>query len=103
MPFSVRRRERGGRNVLKVSSSAGEMDALRARISSQSRAVAAHIAADAEAQASLDDWATPEPPVALTIGREQGGSPHSMQPQTHGSARQSCNSSGSWLSSPLGA
>ena len=60
-PFSVRRRQRGGRNVVQVSSSAGEMEALRARIRSQSRAVAAQIAADAEAQAFLDDWATPEP------------------------------------------
>jgi hypothetical protein len=60
-PFSVRRRQRGGRNVVQVSSSAGEMDELRARIRSQSRAVAAHIAADAEAQAFLNDWATPEP------------------------------------------
>jgi len=60
-PFSVRRRQRGGRDVVQVSSSVSEMEALRARIRSQSRTVAAHIAADAEAQASLDDWATPEP------------------------------------------
>ncbi len=59
-PFSVRRRQRGGRNVVQVSSSAGEMDRLRARIRSQSRAVAEHIAADSDAQAFLDDWATPE-------------------------------------------
>jgi hypothetical protein len=61
MPFSVRRRQRGGRDVVQVSSSVSEMEELRARIRSQSRTVAAHIAADAEAQASLDDWATPEP------------------------------------------
>ena len=36
-------------------------EALRNRIRSQSRAVADHIAADPEAQAFLDDWATPEP------------------------------------------
>ena len=60
-PFSVRRRQRGGRNVLQVSSSAGDMERLRARIRSQSRAVAEHIAADPDAQAFLDDWATPEP------------------------------------------
>jgi hypothetical protein len=60
-PFSVRRRQRGGRNVVQVSSSVSEMDALRARIRSQSGAVAKHIAADPEAQAFLDDWATPEP------------------------------------------
>jgi hypothetical protein len=60
-PFSVRRRQRAGRQVLQVSSSVSEMDALRARIRSQSKAVAEHIAADAEAQAFLDDWATPEP------------------------------------------
>ena len=60
-PFSVRRRQRGGRNVVQVSSSVSEMEALRERIRSQSRAVAAHIAADAEAQAFLDDWVTPEP------------------------------------------
>lgn len=60
-PFSVRRRQRGGRAVLQVSSSVSDMDALRARIRSQSRAVADHIAADPAAQAFLDDWATPEP------------------------------------------
>jgi hypothetical protein len=60
-PFSVRRRQRGGRDVVQVSSSVSEMEALRARIRSQSRAVAEHISADAEAQAFLDDWATPEP------------------------------------------
>jgi hypothetical protein len=37
------------------------MDALRARIRSQSRVVAEHIAVDPDAQAFLDDWATPEP------------------------------------------
>ena len=36
--FPLRRRQCGGRNVVQVSSSAGEMDALRARIRSQSRA-----------------------------------------------------------------
>ena len=50
-----------GRQVLQVSSSVSEMEALRARIRSQSKAVAEHIAADAEAQAFLDDWATQEP------------------------------------------
>jgi hypothetical protein len=60
-PFSVRRRQHAGRQVLEVSSSVSEMDALRARIRSQSKAVAAHIASDSEAQAFLDDWATPEP------------------------------------------
>lgn len=59
-PFSVRRRQRGGRNVVQVSSSVSEMEALRARIRSQSRAVAEHIAADSDAQTFLDDWATPE-------------------------------------------
>jgi hypothetical protein len=61
MAFLVSRRQRGGRNVVQVSSSVSEMEALRARIRSQSKAVAEHIAADAEAQAFLDDWATPEP------------------------------------------
>jgi len=60
-PFSVRRRQRGGMNVVQVSSSVSEMEALRARIRSQSRAVAEHIAADSDAQCFLDDWATPEP------------------------------------------
>jgi hypothetical protein len=60
-PFSVRRRQRGGRNLVQVSSNSCEMDALRERIRSQSRAVAEHIAAVPEAQAFLDDWATPEP------------------------------------------
>ena len=52
-PFSVRRRQRGGRNVVQVSSSVSEMEALRARIRSQSRAVAEHISADSDAQAFL--------------------------------------------------
>ena len=46
--------------MVQVSSSVSEMEALRARIRSQSRAVAEHIAADSDAQAFLDDWATPE-------------------------------------------
>lgn len=60
-PLSVRRRQRGGINVVQVSSNACEMDALRERICSQSRAVADHIAANPDAQAFIDDWATPEP------------------------------------------
>ena len=79
-PFSVRRRQHGGRNVLEVNSSAGEMDTLRARISSQSRAVAAHIAADAEAQAFFDDWATPEP---LARSRPAGGKVGPLIPHSH--------------------
>jgi hypothetical protein len=47
--------------VVQVSSSVSEMDALRERIRLQSRRVDEHITADAEAQAFLDDWATPEP------------------------------------------
>jgi hypothetical protein len=47
--------------MMQLSSSACEMEALRNRIRSQSRAVADHISADPEAQAFLDDWATPEP------------------------------------------
>ena len=62
MPFSVRRRQRGGRAVVQVSSSVSEIDALRERIRSQSRTVAEHIAVDQEAQAFLDDWATSELP-----------------------------------------
>ncbi len=61
-PFFVRRRrQRGGRTVVQVSSSLSEMDALRARIRSQSRNVAEHFAVDPDAQAFLDDWSTPEP------------------------------------------
>ena len=37
------------------------MDALRARIRSQSKAVAEHIATDVDARAFIADWATPEP------------------------------------------
>jgi hypothetical protein len=59
-PFSVRRRQRGGRRIVQVSSSLSAMDALRARIRSQSKAVAEHIATDAEARAFIADWATPE-------------------------------------------
>ena len=60
-PFSVRRRQRGGRRIVQVSSSLSAMDALRARIRSQSKAVAERIASDAEASAFIADWATPEP------------------------------------------
>jgi hypothetical protein len=60
-PFSIRRRQRGGRRVMAVSSSVSAMDALRARIRAQSKTVAEHIAADPEAKAFIDDWATPEP------------------------------------------
>jgi hypothetical protein len=60
-PFSVRRRQRGGRRNVQVSSSLRAMDALRERIRSQSKAVAEHIATDAEASAFIADWATPDP------------------------------------------
>ena len=60
-PFSIRRRQRDGRRIVAVSSSVSAMDALRARICSQSKMVADHLAADPEAQAFIDDWATPEP------------------------------------------
>ena len=60
-PFSVRRRQRGGRRVVAVSSSVSTMEALRARIRAQSKAMADHIAADPEAQGFIDDWTTPEP------------------------------------------
>jgi hypothetical protein len=60
-PFSIRRRQRGGRRIVAVSSSVSAMDALRARIRTQSKTVADHIAADPEAKGFIDDWATPEP------------------------------------------
>jgi hypothetical protein len=60
-PFSIRRRQRGGRRVVAVSSSVSAMDALRARIRAQSKKVADHIATEPEAQGFIDDWATPEP------------------------------------------
>jgi len=59
--FSILRRQRGGRLVLQVNSSVTAMDALRARIRSQSKSVADHIAADPEAQAFIDAWSSPEP------------------------------------------
>jgi len=59
--FSVRRRQRGGRLLLQVSSSVSAMDALRARIRAQSKIVSDHIAADPQAKAFIDAWATPEP------------------------------------------
>ena len=46
---------------MQVSSSLSAMDALRARIRSQSKAVAEHIATDPDARAFIADWATPEP------------------------------------------
>jgi hypothetical protein len=60
-PFSVRRRQRDGRQVLQVSSTDSEMEALRARIRGQSRVVAEHITSDGEAHAFLEDWTTAEP------------------------------------------
>jgi len=60
-PFSIRRRQRGGRRVMAVTSSVNAMDALRVRIRAQNKSVAEHIAADPEAKAFMDDWATPEP------------------------------------------
>jgi hypothetical protein len=57
----MRRRQRGGRRGEQVSSSMSAMDALRARIREQTKAVAEHIATDAEASAFIADWATPEP------------------------------------------
>jgi len=60
-PFSIRRRQRGGRRVVAVSSSVSAMEALRDRIRTQSKTVADHIAADPEAQAFIDDWTTPVP------------------------------------------
>ena len=60
-PFSIRRRQRGGRRVVAVSSSVSAMDALRARIRAQSKKVADHIATEPEAQGFIDDWATPSP------------------------------------------
>lgn len=60
-PFSVRRRKRGGRNVLQVSSSVSGMEALRARIRAQSKTVAEHIAADPDAKSFIGNWTTPEP------------------------------------------
>ena len=46
---------------MQVSSSLSAMDALRARIRSQSKAVSERIATDAEARAFIADWATTEP------------------------------------------
>lgn len=60
-PFSIRRRQRGGRRIVAVSTSVSAMDALRARIRAQSKTVADHIAADPEAQRFIDEWATPDP------------------------------------------
>ncbi len=60
-PFSVRRRQRGGRSVLQVSSSLSAMEVLRARIRAQSKTVAEHIAADPDAKSFIGNWTTPEP------------------------------------------
>jgi hypothetical protein len=59
--FSMRRRERGGRRVVQVSSTVGAVDALRSRIKAQSKDVATHIAADPEAQSFIDDWTSSDP------------------------------------------
>jgi hypothetical protein len=60
-PFSVRRRQRGGRNALQVSSSVSAIEALRARIRAQSKTVAKHIAVDPDATTFIGNWTTPEP------------------------------------------
>jgi hypothetical protein len=59
--FSMRRRERGGRRVVQVSSTVGAIDALRSRIKAQSKDVAMHIAFDPEAQSFIDDWTSSDP------------------------------------------
>ena len=59
-PFSIRLRQRDGRRVVAVTSSVRAMEALRARIRAQSKTVADHIAANPEAKAFMDDWATPD-------------------------------------------
>jgi len=46
---------------VQVSSSLSAMDALRARIRLQSKAVADYIATDPDTRAFIADWATPEP------------------------------------------
>jgi hypothetical protein len=59
--FSIRRRERGGRRVVQVSSTVGAINALRSRIKAQSKDVAMHIAFDPEAQSFIDDWTSSDP------------------------------------------
>jgi len=59
---SIRRGQRDRGNAMDVISSASDRDALRARIRDQSRAVADHIAADAQARSFINNRATPEPP-----------------------------------------
>jgi hypothetical protein len=59
--FSMRRRERGGRRVVQVSSTVGAIAALRSRIKAQSKDVATHIAADPDAQSFIDDWTSTDP------------------------------------------
>jgi len=68
-PFSIRRRQRGARWVVAVSSSVSAMDAVRARIPAQSNTVADHIAANPEAQGFIDEWATPLSWLAGAPGR----------------------------------
>ena len=60
-PFSIRRRQRGGRRVVALSSSVPAVEALRSRIRAQSKTVAKHIEADPESKAFIDDWASSEP------------------------------------------
>jgi hypothetical protein len=60
-PCSVRRRQREGRRIVQVSSSLSAMDALRARIRPQSKAVAEYIATHAEARAFIANWGALEP------------------------------------------
>lgn len=47
--------------VVALSSSVPAVEALRARIRAQSKTVAKHIAADPDAKAFIDEWASPEP------------------------------------------
>ena len=59
--FPIRRRQRGDRRVLQLSSSVSAMDALRERIRAQSKQVAVHIQTDPAAKAFISDWTNPEP------------------------------------------
>jgi hypothetical protein len=60
--FTIRQREHGGYRVTQVRSSVSQLDALRARIRSQSKKVAAYIQASPEAQEFIADWGSPESP-----------------------------------------
>jgi hypothetical protein len=60
--FTILHRERAAYRVTQVRSSGSQLDALRARIRSQSKKVEAYIQASPQAQEFIAEWGSPDSP-----------------------------------------